>query len=428
MKKQLFPILLILMMSLIAWSASGAQTATSNTGETVNLTLYADFSNGFPNGAIEHKQITLPVENEPVSQSLIALALADGLSEWTGLDFTLNNVSFPDDESIIVDWSKDSTLIAGMDNREWKEGFHFYDAVSLNWFMMDSLATTIKRNMEVTTVYYQSEGLPVTFPNPEDMATQGLPELPIDQPYEGSAFFLSRVGDKGEDGDWTNDQPIAEGVFTNSLLESVPEGSITPYEAASGLFNLVLKDKLSQGTDYSTEQPMFITCVDVINIDDEECYLLSVSGVFNTKAWEYAVGYNYDSQNVYLISETGNQLLGSLLDEQIAEGVFTNSLLESAPEGSITPYEAASGLYNLVLKDKLSQGTDYSTEQPMFITCVDVINIDGEECYLLSVIGEFNTKAWEYAVGYNYDSQNVYLISESGNQLLGSLLELGQGN
>jgi hypothetical protein len=72
-----------------------------------------------------------------------------------------------------------------------------FDAVSLNWFMMDSLAETLKQNMDVTTVYYSADGGPVTFTNPEDMASQGLPELSVDQPYEGSAFFVSHAGAQG---------------------------------------------------------------------------------------------------------------------------------------------------------------------------------------------------------------------------------------
>lgn len=321
MKKRALPILLILVMLFSICSANAAkQTApapnASVPSDAASLTLYADFSHG----TVEEKQIIMPTEGEPASRSLIAFALADGLTEWTGLDFTLNDISFPDEESVIVDWSKDSTLIAGIGEREFKEGFHFFDAVSLNWFMMDSLATTLKRNLKITTVYYQSDAQPVTFKNPEDMAAQGLPVLPIDQAYEGSAFFLAHAGGRGEDdttpgdGNQDGDQLIAEGVFTNSLLKSDPGDNMTPYEAASGLFNLVLKEKLVPGTDYSVEQPMFITCVDVTNIDGEECYLFSVSGAFNTKAWEYAVSYNADKLNVYLVTETGNQLLGSLLD------------------------------------------------------------------------------------------------------------------
>lgn len=172
--------------------------------KTYYLTLYADFSGSStsePGNLDDHirdiKVGPLPIENEPASPSLIAFYLADELSAWTGLDFTLNDVRF-DEDSITVDWSKNSTLISGLDDREQKDDFHFYDAVSLNWFMMDSLAMTLKNNLSITTVYYCSDGQPITFPNPEDMAAQGLSELAVDQPYEGSAFFRAHAGGKGE--------------------------------------------------------------------------------------------------------------------------------------------------------------------------------------------------------------------------------------
>lgn len=202
MKMRVFPILLLLVMTLVmtACGDKGEENkeAAGDTGETFSLNLYADFSNGMPDGELLEKEIKLPVENEPASESQIVFSLADGLTEWTGLDFKLNDVSFPDNKSIVVDWSKDSTLIAGLDDREFKEDFHFYDAVSLNWFMMDSLATTIKGNMLIENVYYQSDAKPIEFPNPEDMAAQGLPILPVDQSYEGSAFFVAHADGKGD--------------------------------------------------------------------------------------------------------------------------------------------------------------------------------------------------------------------------------------
>jgi hypothetical protein len=141
----------------------------------------------------------LPIENEPASPSLIAFHLADEMSAWTGLDFSLNDVTFGED-SVTVDWSKDSTLIAGLGDRAMKEEFRPYldDAVSLNWFMMDSLAMTLKKNLDVSTVYYCSEGGPVTFHNLKDMMAQGLLELPMNQPYEGSAFLMAHAGGRGD--------------------------------------------------------------------------------------------------------------------------------------------------------------------------------------------------------------------------------------
>lgn len=44
-------------------------------------------------------------------------------------------------------------------------------------------------------------GKDLQFPNPEDMAAQGLPFLPVDQPYEGSAFFVTHAGGRGDEAD-----------------------------------------------------------------------------------------------------------------------------------------------------------------------------------------------------------------------------------
>ena len=167
--------------------------------EATHFTLFADFSAGSTDAEPRLNDIPLPPGNEmPSSNALVAFFLADSLSEWTGLDFTLNDVAFGEEGSITVDWSADSTLIAGLGGRAQKEDFRFFDAVSLNWFMMDSLALTLKHNLPVTTVYYCSDGKPVAFVNQGDMVAQGLPILPVDQPYEGSAFFAAHLGGRGD--------------------------------------------------------------------------------------------------------------------------------------------------------------------------------------------------------------------------------------
>jgi hypothetical protein len=153
----------------------------------------------------------------------IAFTMAEGLSEWTGLNFALNGVTLnSDDDSVTVDWSKDSTLIAGLGDGPQKDEFRMADAVSLNWFMMDSMAMTLKKNLDyVTAVYYRSDGKPITFTNPEDMAAQGLPELPIDQSYEGSAFFVSHAGNGGDD--------IGGEGRGDLIEETVPNGGFPPF-------------------------------------------------------------------------------------------------------------------------------------------------------------------------------------------------------
>ncbi len=161
--------------------------------EAVALTLYAEL----PGETMEKQTEYLPVEEAPASSSLIAFYLADELSAWTGFDFALNDVRFGEDD-VTVDWSKDSTLIAGLDDGEGEGEFLLLDGASLSWFMMDSLAMTLKENLDVTTVYYCSDGGSVTFPNQEEMASQGLPVLPMEQPYEGSTFFMTRGEGKGD--------------------------------------------------------------------------------------------------------------------------------------------------------------------------------------------------------------------------------------
>ena len=289
-------------------SANAEPGASSTQKDEFYLTLFADF----PGETLEKGADPLPVENEPASPSLIAFYLADELSAWTGLDFTLNDVSFGED-SITVDWSKGSTLIAGYDGREWKEDFRFFDGVSLNWFMMDSLAMTLKNNLDVTTVYYCSDGGSVTFPNPEDMAAQGLPELPVDQSYEGSTFFISHAGGRGDD-----DLPIWNGYDFGPNLEYseeyTPEGDpgeyLSTYEAAKLVFTTVKeKGNIPEETG-NTEYMIVLTGIETIGESNEECYVYRLEitepdGVVGAPSYAYA----YQSGNLYMQDDESQWVL-----------------------------------------------------------------------------------------------------------------------
>ncbi len=162
--------------------------------QRVEIDLVGDLSNGNSEG----RALESSYEVSAATVDGAILSAAEGLSEWTGLDFALNSVTVVDNAAI-VDWSVNSTLVAGLDDREQKEEFFFFDVVSLNWFMMDSMAATIKANFPIDTVYYTMDGgSELAFSSPEDMASQGLPVLPVDQPYEGSAFFVGHAGLQGE--------------------------------------------------------------------------------------------------------------------------------------------------------------------------------------------------------------------------------------
>lgn len=173
-----------------------------------NYRLVADFSNGTLEGELkfmdkpikskfyDSKSKEKVYKNENIEEAI--MEIADYLSEWTGLDFKLNSVENTK-EGLIVLWSEDSTLLAGLDDREQKEEFHFFDAVSLNWFMMDSLKSSIDTNVQTGPIYYQMDGKVLRFQNQEDMETQGVGLLYLDEPYYGSYYYVSKVSGEKED-------------------------------------------------------------------------------------------------------------------------------------------------------------------------------------------------------------------------------------
>jgi|GEM_PF-2529693 len=210
--------------------------------------LQADFSNGVASGLsaddnpdpvrVESKNV--PIKSEfydaeskskvftEKAQTAAIMEIADYLTEWTGLDFTLNGVSFVE-HGVVVDWSKNSTLLAGLDDREQKDDFRFFDAVGLNWFMMDSLKGTIKNNMQSSFVYYCSDGEPLKFSNQEDMESQGLTPLSADEQYYGSHYYVSQNAKNQNDtepADWWGIYKNADETKTLSIsnFNTNPEG------------------------------------------------------------------------------------------------------------------------------------------------------------------------------------------------------------
>jgi len=160
--------------------------------------LTVDFSTGSFHGRLEFRDF--PIKNyyydsetktfSDEAYEAAAMDIAEYLSEWTGLDFILNSVTSVEG-GWIVDWSKDSTLIAGLDDRELEEPFRFDDTVSLNWFMMDSLYRSLTEiSSGAGTYYYYSDGQPIVFSNQEEMvAAYGLPPIPTDERYYGSYYY-----------------------------------------------------------------------------------------------------------------------------------------------------------------------------------------------------------------------------------------------
>jgi hypothetical protein len=118
-------------------------------------------------------------------------ALAEGLSELTGLNFSITVISCNND-GILVSWNDDSSLIAGIGDMEQKEEFFCYDVDSTRWFMMDSLWKTLTENLGVENVYYTMNGDNKLVFN----ELYPVKEFPEDIPYMGSVFYFAHADNR----------------------------------------------------------------------------------------------------------------------------------------------------------------------------------------------------------------------------------------
>ena len=183
-------------MRLSLGGCSGGEQATPETESSgqgksngQEITLVADFSSG----SEQAEEFDLIQRETRTVEEATPEAMAQALSEWSGLDFTLNSAAV-EDGAVTVDWAADSTLVAGLDDREQKEEFRFYDIDSLRWFMMDSLYSTLTANLGEVEVYYTMDG-------GQDLAFDELYPVhvfPADTPYLGSPFYFAHAGGQGE--------------------------------------------------------------------------------------------------------------------------------------------------------------------------------------------------------------------------------------
>jgi hypothetical protein len=215
-----FVALLLVLMAACSDSADSSAAPEEPIGGDLQIaTVIFDFSNGSPEGNLRQETVNSYEDITPED-------LADALSSISGLDFFVT-VSFGEDGGIIVDWAANSTLIANLDDREQKEGFHFYDADSLRWFMMDSLWRTYTENYN-TDVYYTMDG------GKEFYIEELYPinSFPIDAPFMGSVFFYEHTGANEEDG-------------TPSLATT---GTLIDADTAMNLVVEALSDRMVDGT------------------------------------------------------------------------------------------------------------------------------------------------------------------------------------
>jgi hypothetical protein len=204
--------------ALSACSSTNVSNSTSTQSEPQEkeITLYANFASGSAQAQeldrIKSKTVTV--------EEITAKSIAEKLSQWSGLDFTINSETVSE-TSLTVDWSLDSTLIANLDDREQKEDFTFFDEDSMRWFMMDSLAQTCMENMNISEVYY-------TMDKGKELSFEGLYPVsifPKDTPYMNSPFYFAHADVKGD-------------VNDNVMEETSVMGNVGNFAPTEGLWRL----------------------------------------------------------------------------------------------------------------------------------------------------------------------------------------------
>ncbi len=167
MKKYLF----LLLWVLVCYFPLPSQAA--------EVTLYAQFSDS---------QATTQVDMEEVT----ALNIANALTEWTGLPFTLNSSKHTTD-SVTVDWALSSSLLDPEQDLIPHEGFHFTNTQAMQWFMLDTLFVTLQKNLQATSVFYtQDSGKPLHIAN-----LTPIQNFPLHVAYAGSASYKKTTASTG---------------------------------------------------------------------------------------------------------------------------------------------------------------------------------------------------------------------------------------
>jgi len=203
MKKKIFILFLSFCVLLFGCNQAVDNQTNTSDGNTDTISqkgvkeavLYTNMTTG----SVEPEIKEHPFE---YSGELTAEVLADGLSKLTGLDFKIAAKDV--DDGLTIDWAKDSTLVANLGDRQQKEEFHFSDADSMRWFMMDSLWLTLTQNLNKENFYYTMDGgYYLTFEELYPVNT-----FPAEQQYMGSAFYFGHAngkGDLGDDEDYSED-------------------------------------------------------------------------------------------------------------------------------------------------------------------------------------------------------------------------------
>lgn len=200
-------------------SSKSSQSAAESTRTDV---LYAVFSgNDVKKYPIEY-----------AGEKKTAKELADELTKLTGLDFTIT--ASETNDGWRVDWDANSSLFTGPKGEQ-KEDFFFFDYDSSCWFMMDTLWTTLTKNLGTENIYYTMNG-------GQELVLQKMSPsmtIPSDTPYMGSEFYFAHADVKGSDVeiDYTCTKGLwrMDGATDTASIEMDGLGGFTMYYAGGAV-------------------------------------------------------------------------------------------------------------------------------------------------------------------------------------------------
>ena len=339
-KLSIFLILAMFICLLVACGSASPSDVTDSSESTEPLQSEAESTQTNILYAVFSAEDVEEYPIEYTGAKKTAEELADELSELTGLDFIIT--AGKADDGWIVDWAADSTLVTGLDDREQKEEFFFFDQDSLCWLMMDSLWRTLTENLNAENIYYTMDGgKELVF---EELYS--VNEFPSDIPYMGSEFYYAHANVQGDE-----ENPYArtrglwrlDGATDTASIVMDGFGGFTMYYAggpveAAGYLECI--DEYENGDlryDLYTAEGEWITSFYFdsdtqfhIGNEDESVYLLDTQMSY-LGFWEYPDGVileiseegwnlyeadeftpfaggpvEYDEEAVYLMSDDGS--------------------------------------------------------------------------------------------------------------------------
>ena len=242
------------------------------------MTLVTDF--GGEDGRKEY-----PVEYDDYEGDGYSVwEMAMGLSELTGLDFTLLEVSPVGGAGFIITWSPESSLF-GMGDREQNEEFQFFDYDSMAWFILDSLWQTIRKNIPAATeedIFYAMEG-------GKALVLENLSppmDFTLETPYMGRAFYFAHQDGRGDIIDDINPADIdpADVHWAGEYGSEIGKLNIVNYNGRSFRFTLDnVNDRKEGVAALDPENPLEASYARFnfhFNMSDESVVVLDEDDIF----------------------------------------------------------------------------------------------------------------------------------------------------